>query len=97
MHQAIAAVGFADKSVKHSLSDLEIGYHAIAQRLYRHDVAGSTAKHLLGFGTDSFDFARMPVQRDDGRLVDNNSFVSGVNQSVGRAEINGEVRRDKAK
>ena len=83
----------------HLLGRGEVGDHAVAQRLDGLDLARRAAEHGLGLAANGDDLA-LAVARlrdgDDGRLIENDPPSRHVNQSVGRAKVDGHVLRDKA-
>ena len=95
MHQHLAVVRLLDEVIQHLLGDFEVRDDAVFHRLDGDDIAGRAAQHFLGFLADRFDFAGGFVQRDDGRLVDDDAFTLGENEGIGGAKIDGKVGRKK--
>jgi hypothetical protein len=63
------------------------------------DVARHLAEHRLGFGADRLDGllavgAAFVADGDDGRLVEDDPLAAHVDQRVGGAEVDREVRRE---
>ena len=80
-----------DEVVQHLFGLLEVGDNAILHRLDRDDVAGGTAKHLLGFLAHGFDLAGDAVDSDNRRLVDDDAFAVRENEGIGRSKIDREI------
>jgi hypothetical protein len=55
------------------------------------------AEHVLGFLADGFHFIRDFVDRNDGRLIDDNASPFGIYERVGCSQINGEIAGKEAK
>ena len=92
MHQHLAVVGLLDEIVEHLLGDFEVGDDAVLHGLDGHDVAGRAPEHLFGFFAHRFHFTGVLVNGDDGRLVDDDALSLGVDESIGRTQIDGQVR-----
>ena len=63
------------------------------------DVAGHLAEHGLGLGADRLDGLlavgpALVADGDDGGLVEHDALATHVDQRVGRAQVDGEVRRE---
>jgi len=72
-HTEGPVVSLLDEVVEHLLCVLEIGDDAVLHRPDGHDVAGGPPEHLLGLATHRLDAAGLLVDRDDGRLADDDS------------------------
>ena len=97
MHQHLAAVRLLNEVVQHALGDLEVGDDAVLHGADGYDVAGRAAQHFLGFLADRFHFAIGLIDGDDGGLVHHDAFAFGIDQRVGRAQVNGQIGRKKTK
>jgi hypothetical protein len=51
-------------------------------------------QHIPGFASDSDDLTGILIDGDDRGLVDDNALATRENQSVGCAEVDGEVGRE---
>jgi hypothetical protein len=82
-----------DEVIQHLLGDLKVSDDTILHRLDGDNITGRAAQHFLGFLADGLNFASRLVQRDNGRLVDNNALSFRENKRIGGAKVNGKVRR----
>ena len=76
------------------MSEMYVGIDVSKDRL---DVAWCSTEHLLGLAADSEDpllTARIPGNRDNGRLTAHDPFAFDVDQRRGRTEIDGQVVRE---
>ena len=85
-----------DELLDHLLGDHEVGDHAVLHGTDGLDIAGHLAQHGLGFAADSLDHllavgAAFVTDRNHRRFVQNNALVSGENQGVSCAKVNGKV------
>ena len=96
MHQHLAVVRLLNEIVQHLLGDLEIGNHAVFHGLNGDDVAGRAAQHFLRFFANSFHFARVLVDGDDGRLIHHDALAPGVYQGVRRSQVDSQVAGENA-
>jgi hypothetical protein len=97
MHHALAVVvRLHDEVVQHLLGVAEVGDDTVLHRLDGDDVARRAAEHLLGLLAHGLDFVGLGVDRDDGGLVDDDALAVGVDQRVGRAQVDGEVIGEEA-
>ena len=87
----IAIVSSLDEVLQHLLGDIEISDHPILHGLDGNDIARCSTQHLLGFTPNSFNLVGDLINGDDGRLVDNDSLASGINEGIGRTQVNGKV------
>ena len=90
-----------DELLEHLLGDREVGDDAVLHRPDGFDVAGHLAEHRLGFGADRLDGllavgAAFVADGDDGGLVEDDALAAHVDQRVGSAEVDGQVRREVA-
>ena len=88
-----------DELLQHLLGDGEVGDDAVLHGPDGFDVARHLAEHRLGFGADGLDGllavgAAFVADGDDGGLVEHDPLAAHVDQRVGGAEIDGEVRRE---
>ena len=75
----------------HSLRHVEVGDCALTQRPHRNDVGRGPANHLPRLMPHRQHLARPTVERDNGRLVQDDALTPGVDQRIGRPQIDGEV------
>jgi hypothetical protein len=99
-HQSAPAVNLADEVAQHLLGDFEVTDDAVFERTNGADRAGGFAQHLARDQTDGLavieDNIRPFSDGDDGRLVQNNSFVANTNQRGTGTEIDPHVHAEKA-
>src|ERR1700758_523397 len=96
VNQHFAMVCLLNEVAQHLFGDIEIGYHAISHWFNSHKVGGCTPNHRLRFFTHGFDSSRAPVDCDDGGFINDYAFAACVHQSVGSAQVNGEITREHA-
>ena len=96
MHQHAAVMRFLNKISKHPLGDFEVGDHTVFHRLDRDHVSGCAAEHFLRFAAYGYHFAAVFIDRDDGRLVDYNSFSACKDQCVGGSQVDSQIGREQA-
>ena len=94
--EVAAAVHLLDEEPEHLLGRVEVGDHAVLERPDRGDVVGRAADHPLRLVADGEDLAGGGVQRDDGRLVEEDALAAHVDERVGGAEVHGHVAADEA-
>ena len=75
----------------HALGDVEVGDRPLAQRAHRHDVARRPPDHLPGVLTHGQDLLGACVEGDHRGLVQHDALAPGVDEGVGRAEVDGEI------
>jgi len=75
----------------HLPSDIELGHHAVAQRAHRRHVPRAPANHLPCFFTHRHHATRPGIDRDYGRLVEDDALALPVDQRVRRAEVDRDV------
>jgi hypothetical protein len=91
------AVGAADECLEHLLDRVEVLDGAAADGAEDFDVLRLAAEHLGGLGANFEHLARVPVDGDARRLVEDDAAVGRENESVNRAEVDGQiVRKDTA-
>jgi hypothetical protein len=83
--------------MKHLLGYGKIRDDAVLHRPDRDDISRCATEHILGFLADGFHFIRDFVDRNDGRLIDDNASPFGIYERVGRSQINGEIAGKEAK
>ena len=76
---------------QHALGDVEVGDRPLAEGADGHDVAGGPPDHLPGLRPDGEHLAAAGVVGDDGRLVEHDALALGVDEGVGRAQVDREV------
>ena len=81
---------FLNHAAQHHLCGREVGDHAVFERADGLDVRVGLFVHLTGDLSDGFEFARVHVERHDGRFVDNDLSVVNY-QCVGRSEVDGQL------
>ena len=96
MHQHLAVVRLLDEVVQHFFRDFEVGDHAVLHRLDGHDVAGRAPQHILGLFAYGLHFASIFVDGYNGWLIHDDALACRVNQSVGGAQIDGEIAGEHA-
>jgi len=87
----IAIVGSLDEVLQHLLGDIEISDHPILHGLDGNDIARCSTEHFLGFTANGFNLVIDLINGDDGRLVDNDSLASGIDEGIGGTQINGKI------
>ena len=80
-----------DKLSKHPLGDFEICDNAVLHRPDGSYIPMRSAKHFLCLLANGHDFLGVPIERDDGWLIQHNSFSPHVNQCVGCTEVYSKV------
>jgi len=93
VHQHLSPMRFLNEVIQHALSDFEVGDHAILHGADGDDIARRAPEHFLGFLAYRFYLSSGLVNRDNGGLVHHNAFAFGVDQRVGRAQIDGKIGR----
>jgi hypothetical protein len=93
-HPHVSVVRLLDEVREHLLGDVEVGDDAFAQRLDGDDVARRAAEHFLRAGANGFDLAGDLVDRHHRGLVDHDAAALGVDTRIGRAQIDGQIRRE---
>jgi hypothetical protein len=76
-----------EEVAEHLLGDIEVGDDAILHRPDGDDALRRATEHALGLEPDALDLLRLPIDRDDGGLVEHDPFVLDVDQGVGGAEV----------
>ncbi len=87
---------FLDELLEHLLGDSEVGNHTIFHWPDGGDVAGCASKHLFGGEPDLLNGflatrAALLFDRNNGRLVQNDTLSPHVNQRIRRTEVDGDV------
>ena len=90
-----AVVRLLDEVGQHLLCNFEVGNNPVLHRFDGDNIAGCTAKHLLGLTSNGLDPSVDLVDGNDRRLVNNDPFATSVNTSVSCAKINGKITRKK--
>jgi len=80
----------ADEVAEHLLGDLEVRDHPVLQRALGRDGGRGAPEHALGLASHGVDLAAL-VDRDHGRLVDQDALAVHEDQGVRRAEIDGQI------
>src|SRR5690625_1873041 len=79
-----------DHSTDHLLGHFKVGDDAVAQRPDGPDILVGLLVHQLRFMPDSHRLS-LVVQSHDGGLIQNDPFVSGIDQRIGCSQIDGDV------
>ena len=79
------------EGAQHGLGHVEIGDDAVLERADGDDVAGRAAEHALGLDADGEDALVVLVNRDDGRLADDDALAADGDEGVRGAEVDGKV------
>src|SRR6478736_3596558 len=87
-------VHLLDEVAQHLLADVEVRDDAVLERPDRLDVTRGAADHPLRFRADRKRAPVLHVDRDDGRLVEDDAATPYVDQGVGRPEVDGHVTAD---
>ena len=93
--QVATGVHLLNEVTQHALSGIEVSDHTIFEWADRHDVARSTADHLLGLKAHREDAARGLVNGNNGWLVQNHTTTADVHQGVSGTQVNGHVATNK--
>src|SRR5262249_51789303 len=96
VHHHLAVVRLLDEVVEHLLGVAEVGDDAVLHGLDGHDVPGGAAEHVLGLFADGLNLVGDLVYRNDGGLVDDDALAGGVDEGVGRTEIDRQIARKQA-
>ncbi|MNZ71772.1 hypothetical protein D3C78_901380 [compost metagenome] len=82
-----------DEVLQHLLADAEVGDHAVLHRADGGDVAGSTAEHALGVGTDGHHafLAAMAADGDYRRFIQDDAALAHVNKGIGSAQVDRQI------
>ena len=83
LEETSASAGLADEVLEHSLRNIVIGDHAVAQRSDRDNVRRSSSEHLSCFFPDGQDLVGIVVDRDDRRLIEDDPFSFDVYEYIG--------------
>ena len=84
-------VHLLDEVPEHLLGHVEVRDDAVLERPDRRDRARRPAEHSLRLDADGVDIACPLVDRDDGRLRENDPPPADVDQGVGGAEVDSHV------
>jgi hypothetical protein len=96
MNKDAPVVSLLNEIRQHFFRDLEVRNNAVLHWLDGHDIAWCASKHFLGFAPNSNDFTAGFIDGHNGRLVYNDAFAMREHQSIGRAQIDRKVGREKA-
>ena len=80
-----------DEVAEHLLRHVEVRDHAVTEGADRPDARRRAADHPLRFGADGMDIVRHVVERDDGRLEQNDPLTANVDDRVRGAEVDRDV------
>src|SRR5260370_913842 len=97
MYQPLPVMGLLDEVVQHLLGDFEVSDDAVFHGLNGDDVAGRAAEHLLGFFAHGLNLTGQFIDGYDGRFVDDDALALGIDQCVGRSQIDGQVTGEHTK
>jgi len=95
--EGVAAVHLLDEVAQHLLGDVELGDDPVGERADRDDVTGRSPDHLFGLRPHRDDLPRSGVDRDHGRLVEDDATVTDVHEGVRRAEVDRHVAAEEPK
>ena len=84
-------VHLLDEVAQHLLRDVEVGDDAVLERTDRRDRARRAPEHAFRLDTDGVDVAGALVDRDDGRLGENDAPAANVDERVCGAEVDGHI------
>ena len=83
--------------MEHHLDGIEIGNYAVFEGADGDDAFRRFADHRLAFDADREGALGFGIDRDDGRLRDNDALAPNVNERIGGAEVDPEVTAKKSK
>ena len=86
--------GFFNQHTQHTLGNHKISNHAVPHRADDFNIARRTALHFFCFRAHGHNFtfiACAGLNRNHGRLIQNNPFAAYKNQRVGRAQVDGNI------
>ena len=84
----------ADEVAEHLLGHFEVRDHAVPERPHGDDVGRRAAHHALRLRADREDLLGRPVDRDHGRLVDDDAPPFDHHQGVRRPQVDRDVVRE---
>jgi hypothetical protein len=84
-------VHLLDEVPQHLLGDVEVGDDAVLERPDRGDRPGRAAEHALRLDADRVHLAGALVDRDDGRLGEDDAAAAHVDERVRGAEVDRHV------
>jgi len=84
-----------EEVAQHLLGHVEVGDDAVLHGTHGDDALGRPSEHALCLEADTLDLLGLAVNRDDGRLVEDDSFALDVHERVGRAQIDTDRVRGK--
>ena len=87
-----------NKVLQHFLGDLEISDNTVFERTDSGNITWRAPQHSLSINTHGFDnFLPQMVANSDNRwFIQNNAFVSNINQSICSTQIDGKIAGKKA-
>ena len=91
LREETALVHLLDEVAEHLLRDVEVGDDAVLQGTNGLDVARRAADHALGLGPDGEHGSAQGVDRDHGRLVQDDATTTHVDERVRRPEVDGHI------
>jgi hypothetical protein len=78
---------FFDEETEHTLRDVVIRDHTVAQRAYGNDVAGRAPDHAARILSDGEHLIRVAVDGDDGRFLEDDALAFHIDEDVCRPEV----------
>src|SRR5665213_12582 len=78
---------------QHFLGHVEVGDNTVFHRSHRNDVFGRATEHALGLEAYALDLFGLAIERNDGRLVENDALAFDVDERVRRPQVNGDPGR----
>jgi hypothetical protein len=85
------AVHAMDEVADHLLGHIEVGDDPIPERAHGRDVTRCPADHPLRIVADGEDVTGVGVQRDNGRLIEEDPLPANVDERVRGSEVNGHI------
>jgi hypothetical protein len=85
------AVGLGQEATEHLLGDVEVGDDSMPKRARRSNARGRPPDHPLRLVADCLNLAAHLVDRDYGRLEEDDPLPANVDDRVRGAEIDGHV------
>src|SRR5690606_788861 len=76
---------------QHLLGHVEVGNNAVLHWPNRDHTLGRAAQHTLRLQPNALDLLGLAIHRDNGRLVEHDSLAFYIDESIGSAEIYGDL------
>ena len=94
-HEPTLTAGLGDEVAQHRLGNFKVGDDSILQGAYRGDVAGRASQHPFGLFTDGKNLGGAGLDRNNGRLAQDDAVILDIDQRVGGAEIDADIAGEK--